>query len=448
MTMGEAPAAVANPAPPARAAPDAPARRSRRFWPTRIERRIALRYLTGRKASRFASLNTKIAIAGVAIGVAALIVVLGVINGLHNDLRDKILVGNPHIHVLTFGANLRIPDWRAVRDSIETDPDVVAAAPAVMVKSVIQNTAGYAAAVDVIGFDPDTGSAAVTPLPSAISPGALAFKTTQDSVDGAVILGYRLAEQLSTYPGDIVKLVSIPSVKVNRALGAPTYRTWFFEVVGTFNTGMFQYDASFAVMRLDQAQRFADLDDAVSGVQVRVRDPWRAPEVAARLSAGLGYPYRTITWQEQNQSLFGAMKLEKLGMALVITFISVVAAFNIIGTLTMIVGERTREIGILVAMGLTPRSIGRIFVGQGATIGVIGTSLGLALGVAIAFVLDGSRLIRIDPSIYFIDHLPVQVEPLDVVAVVGVSLAIALAATIPAARFASRLEPVEAIRHE
>ncbi|MEZ5098200.1 MAG: FtsX-like permease family protein, partial [Nocardioides sp.] len=183
-------------------------------------------------------------------------------------------------------------------------------------------------------------------------------------------------------------------------------------------------------------------------LQVRVRDPWTADVVARRLADRLGWPNRTIAWQEQNASLFGAMKLEKLGMALVIAFITLVAAFNIIGTLTMIVGERTREIGILLAMGLTPRAIGRLFVAQGATIGVVGTSLGLIAGFVLAFVIDGSELIKIDPSIYFIDHLPVSIEAPDVIAVVAVSLLIALAATIPASRYASRLEPVDAIRHE
>ncbi len=421
------------------------------LWPDAVERRIAVRYLTGRKSSSHASLNTKIATAGVAIGVAALLVVMGIINGLHNDLRDKILVGNPHIHVLTFGANLRVDNWEAVLDSVRADPDVVAAAPEVLAKSVVFNSANYAAAVDVVGFDPDTGNASVTEMPQAITEGALAFRPTQhpDSVDGAIILGYRLADQLSTYQGDVVRAVSVADAqKINRALGRPTPRTWFFEVVGVFNTGMYQYDATFAMLRLDDAQRFAGLGDAVSGIQVRVRDPWRAPEVARRISDRLGYPYRTVPWQEQNASLFGAMKLEKIGMALVITFITVVAAFNIIGTLTMIVGERTREIGILRAMGLTPKSISRVFLAQGATIGLVGTAAGLVGGFLIGFLLDGSEIIKIDPSVYFIDHLPVQMEILDVLAVVVVSLGIALAATIPASRFAARLQPVEAIRHE
>lgn len=422
------------------------------LWPSRLERRIAIRYLRGRKASGFTTLNTRIATAGVSIGVAALIVVLGIMNGLHNDLRDKILVGNPHLYVLTFGASLRVEDWRAALDSIRTDPEVVAATPVVLQKSLILNSSEYAAAVDVIGLDPDSARAVIS-LPDAID-GDLTIRPTRDSVDGepidgAIVLGARLAERLSTYVGDVVTLISGGDLtRINRALGRPTPRYWSFEVTGTFNTGMFQYDDGFAVMRFDEARRFAGMGDAVSGIQVRVRDPWEAAIVAARIGERLGYPYRTVTWQDQNQSLFGALKLEKLGMGLIITFITIVAAFNIIGTLTMIVGEKTREIGILLAMGLTRQSIGRVFLAQGATIGLVGTSIGLGLGILVSFLLDSSQLIRIDPSIYFIDHLPVQVEVLDVLVVIAVSLSIALLATTPASRWAARLQPVDAIRSE
>ena len=416
--------------------------------PTPLERRIAIRYLRGRKASRFTSLNTRIATAGVAIGVAALIVILGIMNGLHNDLRDKILVGNPHLHLLTYGQTLRVDHWRAALDSVRADPEVVAAAPVVLIKALITNSARYTATVDVVGLTPDTTARAVITLPRAVE-GDLSFTPTQDSTDGGIALGYRLAQRLSAYPGDLVTLVSGSELnKVNRALGRPTPRFWRFEVTGTFNTAMYQYDDGFALMRLDAAQAFADLGDAVSGIQVRLADPWRAREVGRRIESRLGLPFRTIAWQDQNQSLFGALKLEKLGMGLIITFITIVAAFNIIGTLTMIVGEKTREIGILLAMGLKPRSIGRVFVAQGATIGLVGTAIGLVLGVVLAWVLDSSHLIRIDPSIYFIDHLPVQVQLLDVGVVILISLSIALAATWPASRWAARLQPVEAIRHE
>lgn len=418
-------------------------------WPTPLERRIGLRYLRGRKASRFTNLSAKIATAGVAIGVAALIVVLGITNGLHDDLRDKILVGNPHLHILTYGSNLRVENWREILDTVRRDPEVVAAAPEVLIKSLGFNSDGYPADIEVVSFDPDTGRAAVTRLPYTVSKGGLSLVPTRDSVDGAILLGYRLADRLSSYVGDVVTLYSAGDFRrKNAATGLPDPRSWRFEVTGTFETGMFQYDDQFAVLRLDIAQQFAGLGDAVSGVQVRIKDPWRARVVGARIDSLLGYPSRTVAWQDQNASLFGALKLEKLGMGLIITFITIVAAFNIIGTLTMIVGEKTREIGILLAMGLTPRSVGRIFLAQGAMIGVVGTAVGVLSGLLIGFLLDGSELIKIDPSTYFIDHLPVHIQILDVVAVVAISLLIALLATVPASRWAARLQPVDAIRHE
>lgn len=417
-------------------------------FPTPLERGIALRYLRGRKQSRFASLNTIIAVGGVAIGVIALIVVLGVMNGLRDDLRDRILVANPHLRILTYGPSLRMDSWREALDSIRTDPDVISAAPEVLTKSLILNQANYPAAVDVVGFDPDTGRMAVTTLADKVTPGSLSFQTHSDSVDGGIVLGYRLAARLSAYPGDVVRLVAPTSVKVNRALGRPVPQVWHFEVSGTFDTGMYQYDDGFAVMQMSTAQQFAGLDSAVTGIQIRVRDPWQAPAVGVRLEERLGYPFRSFDWQSQNQSLFSALQLEKLAMGLIICFVMIVAAFNIIGTLTMGVSEKTKEIGILQAMGFTPAGIGRVFLTQGAIIGGAGTALGLVGGLVLAYALDTSGLIKIDPAVYFIDHLPVHIELLDVLAVVLFSFLVAVVATLHPSRAAARLTPVEAIRHE
>lgn len=416
--------------------------------PTPLERGIALRYLRGRKQSRLASLNTIISVGGVAIGVMALIVVLGVMNGLRDDLRDRILVANPHLRILTFGPSLRMDGWRGALDTIRADPSVMAAAPEVLTKSLVINQASYPAAVDVVGFDPDSGVAAVTTLADKVSPGALAFRTHADSVDGGVVLGYRLANRLSVSPGDVVRMVAPASVRVNRATGTPTPQYWYFEVTGTFDTGMYQYDDGFALLPMAVAQRFAGLDSAVTGIQIRVTDPWQTPAVGRRLQERLGYPYRFLDWQSQNESLFSALELEKLAMGLIICFVMLVAAFNIIGTLTMVVSEKTREIGILLAMGLTPAAIGRVFLTQGAIIGAVGTGIGLAGGLVLSYVLDTSGLIRIDPAVYFIDHLPVHVELLDVVAVVLFSILVAVVATLHPSRAAARLTPVEAIRHE
>ena len=413
----------------------------------RLERQIALRYLRSR-SSGVASLNTLISIGGVAVGVMALIVVLGVMNGLRDDLRERILVGAPHLRVLTYGAGLRMDDWREALATIRRDPEVLAAAPEVLTESIITTGADYATAVNVLGFDPDTGAMSVTTFPQSITRGDLSFETTRDSLDGGIIIGERLASRINAYPGDIVQLVPPTAARVNRALGVPTVTFWRFEVTGTFNTGMYQYDNQFVVMPIAVAQQFAGLGDAVSGIEVRVADPDRAPAIGERLEKQLEYPYRALDWQTQNASLFSALKLEKIAMGLIIFFIMVVAAFNIVGTLTMVVADKTREIGILRAMGLTAPSVARIFLLQGGIIGLVGTSIGLGLGLLVAYLVDGSGLIRIDPAVYFIDRLPVHTEVRDVVIIVVASVLVALAATLYPSRTAARLAPVEAIRHE
>ena len=418
--------------------------------PTRLERSIALRYLKGRRKSRFASLTTMIAVGGVAIGVAALIVVLGVMNGLRDDLRDRILVANPHLRILTYGASLRMENWREALEAVRADPRVVAAAPEVITKSLILNQADYPAAVDVVGYAPDQQSEAVTTVAKYITRGDLRFRAGVDSVQGGLVLGYRLAARLSVSVGDLVNLVPPTAAKapVNRVLGRQVPQFWAFQVTGIFETGMYQYDDQFALMDLATAQRFAGLGDAVTGIQIRLVDPWRAPAVGDSLTRQLGYPFRSLDWQSQNQSLFSALQLEKRAMGLIICFIMVVAAFNIIGTLTMMVAEKTKEIGILQAMGLSPRGIGRVFLAQGAIIGAMGTLTGFVGGLLLSWVIDRTGVIRIDPTVYFIDQLPVHLEVLDIAMVMAFSFLVALVATIHPSRSAARLTPVEAIRHE
>jgi lipoprotein-releasing system permease protein len=417
-------------------------------WPSSLERRLAIRYLRGRRSRRGASLNTVISIGGVTVGVMALIVVLGVMNGLRNDLRDRILVASPHLRILTYGAGLRVDDWQDALTTIRQDPDVVAAAPEVISQTVITKGADYAEAVNVLGIDPDTGTRSVTSLPSALVKGDLSFRTTTDSVDGAILLGERLASRINAYVGDVITLIPPTAAKVNRALGVATPRFWRFEVTGLFNTGMFQYDNQFVVMSLATAQQFTGLGQAVSSIAVRVANPDEAPAVGRRLEDRLRYPYRALDWQAQNSSLFSALQLEKLAMGLIIFFIMIVAAFNIVGSLTMVVTDKTREIGILRAMGLPAPAIGRVFLLQGAIIGLIGTMTGLALGLVISYLVDSSGMIRIDPSIYFIDHLPVRTQLSDVAVVVVASVLLAIVATIYPSRTAAGLTPVEAIRHE
>ncbi len=420
-----------------------------RWWPTALERRIAMRYLRGQRGTRNASLQTVIAIGSITLGVTALIIVLGVMNGLRNDLRDRILVASPHLRIQSNGNNLRIDDWQKQLDLIREDPDVIAAAPEVSAQSLLINSGGFPEGVIVSGLEPGEGTSAVIHLDSVVDQGDLRFKPTLPpaDVDGAVVIGWRLADHLSVSIGDVLQVIALGSVKRNRATGYMEQpKTWAMQVTGIIKTGMYIYDDTYAFMDRQTAQRIAGIDSAVSDIAVRVRDPWNVAPVAARLELTLGFPYTAVTWQEQNSQLFSALQLEKLAMGLVIFFIMVVAAFNIVGTLTMVVAFKTREIGILQAMGLPNRGVARVFLAQGAVVGLMGTGLGLIIGLILAFVVD--KRIHIDSSIYFIDRLPVHVEALDVIVVVIASIAVAVLATIPSTRRAASLVPVEAIRAE
>jgi len=417
--------------------------------PSRLERQIAVRYLRSRKRRRGASLSTIISIGGIAVGVMALIVVLGVMNGLRDDLRERILVASPHLRILAFGSSLRMDNWTEALETVRASPDVVAAAPEVVSQSLVINAAGYPEAVNVFGIDTAAQSLPVTPFPSKLYDGDLSFAVTDTAADGAILLGRGLANRLGAFRGDIVQLVPPTAAKINPALGYAMPRFWKFQVSGLFETGMYQYDNQFVVMDREMAQRFAGLDSAVTGIQVRVRDPWDAPRIATELVDLVGgLPFRSIDWQEQNGALFGALQLEKLAMGLVIFFIMIVAAFNIVGTLTMVVADKTREIGILEAMGLPAGAIGRIFLTQGAIIGAVGVAIGVGAGLLVSYVVDRSGLIRINPAIYFIDRLPVHVELPDVLVVMAAGFLLALVATLYPSRAATRLTPVDAIRHE
>jgi len=417
-------------------------------WPSRLDLRVAMRYLRSRRSSRLLSLITVIAVGGVTIGVMALVIVLGVMNGMQNDLREKILVVNPHLRILTYGEGLRLDDWAEVITKVRRTPGVVAAAPFVLTQGLISAGHDYAEGVAVVGVESDTGSRAVTSLPHYFTKGDLAFRTTQPGVEGGIAIGTRLASKLSAYPGDIVTMVAPAGSQFNRSLGAfvPKYRR--YEVTGLFETGMYDYDNSYVVMRRQAAQDFAGLGGAVTGLEVRLAHPERASEYAQQLENMLGYPYRALDWQLQNRSLFSALKLEKLAMGLVVFLICVVAAFNVVGTLTMVVRDKTREIGILLAMGMQRGRIRRIFLIQGVFIGLVGTALGAVLGLIVGASVNRGHLIPIDPSIYFIDHLPVLNNPLDALAVVAASLVIATLAPLYPSTQAARLDPVSAIRYE
>ena len=439
MTTMTAPARARTPALPA------PARSL-----TRLELAIAWRYLRSRRGSSLLSLISMIAIGGVMVGVSALILIMGVMNGLQRDLREKILVGSPDIRVLTYGEGLKMDRWRDVLAQVRTNKNVVAVAPVVLTQGLIRKHGrnDFTTGAQIAGIEPEApGVPDVTSIRQHAILGNFRFITADGEKRGAV-LGKRLAESLNVWPGDSITIVTSAPGSTNPLTGDPVPIFEDFQVTGIVETGMFEYDNAYLFVALPHAQRMAGLGDAVTGLEVRTRDRWQASEVARELFDMLKFPYRTLDWQEQNSSLFQALKLEKLGMGVILLLIVLVAAFNIVSTLTMVVTDKTREIGILKAMGLPARSVRRIFFLQGLVIGLVGTIGGLLLGLAASVALGHYKFIKLDPSVYFIDHLPVATEPLDVLLTVGASVLVAAVATLYPANQAAKLYPLEAIRHE
>ena len=414
-----------------------------------LELSIAWRYLRSRRGSKLLSLISVIAIGGITVGVSALVVIIAVMNGLQNDLREKILVASPDVRVLTFGDDMRMDDWQATLAKVKKQKGVVAAAPFVLTQAILQAGHDYKEGVQVEGIEPEgPGVENVTSIRQhALRGNNFKFRTTDGEINGAV-LGKMLAERMNAFPGDKIQLLSASSGSVNPVTGMPTPLIQQLEVTGLFETGMYEYDNSYVFLPIAVAQRVAGIGSSVTGIEVKAADRWKATEISHALSDTLGFPYRTLDWQEQNQNLFQALKLEKLGMSVILLLIMMVAAFNIVSTLTMVVADKTREIGILRAMGLRAGAIRRIFLAQGMVIGIVGTSLGLVLGVAVAMIQEHYKLIKLDQSVYFIDHLPVSLQFGDLGLIVLMSLLIPVLATWYPARQASRLLPVEAIRHE
>jgi lipoprotein-releasing system permease protein len=415
---------------------------------TRLELQIAWRYLRSRRGSKLLSLISIIAIGGVLVGVSALIVIIGVMNGLQHDLREKILVGSPDIRVLSYGEDLKITDWPKVLDKVRKQPGVVTAAPFVLTEALMTAGHDYAGGVYVVGLLPQArGVPDVTTIRSHAISGDFRFAST-DGQQRGVVLGKLLASRFNKWPGDSINLLSAGGGKMNPVTGGFVPRVERFEVTGIVSTGMYEYDNAYAFIALDKAQNLAGLGDGVTGIEVKTADRWQAAKVASRVVGALGWPYRSVDWEEQNHSLFQALKLEKLGMGVILLLIVLVAAFNIVSTLTMVVADKTKEIGILKAMGMPAQSIRRIFFAQGLVIGIVGTVFGLLLGFGAALALDKYQFIKLDPQVYFIDHLPVSTQPGDVMWIVLASIAIAAVATVYPSVQASRLFPIEAIRHE
>ena len=410
---------------------------------------IARHYLRAGRGRGLLSLITWIALGGITVGVGALIIVLAVMTGMQEDLRNKILESTPHVIVLEQSTSLRVLAYEKVVDSILAVDGIVGAAPFALsqVNIVRQGASGpYSQPAYLYGIDIDTTRVAPTEMERQIIEGSLDLAPTESGLP-PLLMGSVLADRMLIFEGDRIVLLSTENLDLGVGGLTPTLRE--FEVTGTFTTGMYDYDLGNVYTTFEVAQELIGIElGNASGIGVRTVDPELATEIAEELDDRLGYPYYVQSWIEQNRSLFNALKLEKLGMGFVVFLIVLVAAFNIVSTLVMVVSDRTREIGILKTIGMTQVDILRVFVLQGAWIGVTGTAVGSALGVGISWALDRFELIPIPGDVYFVDHLPAIIDPLDVGLIILVSIAVSFVATIYPAMQASKLVPVDAIRHE
>lgn len=418
---------------------------SSRGGPLGFEWFLARRYLYRGRGRGFLSLITFISIGGVAVGVMALLVVIGVMSGLQNDLREKILGAQAHGMVLELSEEVRMEDWRRVLDRVRTGEEIRSAAPFIYTEVGLNAGGNYTEGAVLRGVENDSAALEVMQVDENLISGHMPFGDTESGRAG-IVVGNRLADRLGLYTGETVTVVAVENAPLTPTGLQPQLRR--FEVTGIFETGLYQYDTQFSYVELSEAQSLLGLGEAVTGVEFNVRDPWEVGGVAAALEERLGYPYRVDDWQEQNASLFSALKLEKLAMTVILLLIVLVAAFNIVSTLIMVVTDKTREIGILRSMGMTARGIRRTFIYQGTVIGVVGTVLGAGLGGILAWLLDRYEFITLPGDVYFIDTLPVQLQPLDVGLILGAAVLISFLATIYPAHQAAGLTPVEAIRHE
>jgi len=398
--------------------------------------------MKARRKQAFISVISAFSVLGVTLGVMTLIIVQGVMNGFEKDLKEKILGTVSHLVVMSH-SNRIVTGWPGLMDRINVLDGVNATTPYVYGQAMIA-AQGRVRGVIVRGIDIDTAGRVIS-LPKTLQSGSVAeLAKTVDGMPG-IIIGKELAVANSLRVGDVVQLIS-PQGKRTPIGAMPKVQN--FKIIGVFKSGMYEFDANLVYMDLPQAQKFFELGEGVTGIEVSLKDIYYAPKLATRIESTLGNPFWARTWKDMYRNLFSALKLEKIAMFIILTLIVLVAAFNIIISLIMLVMEKSRDIAILKALGATSKRIMRVFVVQGMIVGVVGTFLGAVAGVGGSALLARYPIIELPPDIYTISTLPVAVEPFDVAAVCGIALTICFLATIYPSLRAAQLEPVEALRYE
>jgi len=413
-----------------------------------FERMVAFRYLRARKGERFVSVIAIFSLVGIALGVATLIIVMSVMNGFRQELLGRILGLNGHMGIFAAEGG-PLHDYDAVTAAIRRVPGVTAASPIIEGQVLLTSEAGGAAGGLARGITPEDLRA------KAIIAGNIRRGSLEEfGGDDAVVVGTGLANKMRVGIGDRLSLVS-PQGRTTVFGTVPRVRS--YRVVATFNVGMNEYDSSFVFMPLAAAQVYFQMPDAATQVEVFVRDPTRVRSINLEIRRALGSRVvRIVDWQDANSSFFNAVQVERNVMFLILTLIIIVAAFNIISSLIMLVKDKGRDIAILRTMGATRGAILRVFLLCGATVGITGTLIGFGLGLAFCLniehirqalqALTGTELFS--PEVYFLSQLPAVVDPNEVVQVVGMGLGLSLLATIYPSWRAARLDPVEALRNE
>ena len=405
---------------------------------------IGRRYLRARQKQAFVKLITLLSMAGITVGVMALIVVIGVMKGFENDLRTRILGGQSHVVVKRDEGGLT--EYRQLVEAIKHIKGVESATPFVDVQGVLRSRHSISPA-KIKGIDPATVGGVIknlegVPLPDV----ADADRGPNDQPKlPAIVLARELAKNLGVTEGSIISLIS-PGKSRSAVIQMPVMKQ--FEISGFFKSGLYEFDSSFAYIHLKDAQNVLHAGDAVTGIDVRVDNIYKAGKIAESIKAGVDKSYRVQDWMQLNRTLFQAMKTERRAMFIILTLTILVAAFSIASTLIMLVIGKTRDIAILKAMGATDYSIRKIFVFTGMVIGLIGTGLGLCLGLLLSTFLKHYDITHLTGGIYYqISTVPVKIEVLDILAIITAALVICFLAALYPARQAARVNPVDSIRY-